>query len=227
MDRNDQQAIGNLFEKLANVERQTPPRDAEAERFINDQIARQPGAPYYMAQTIVVQEQALNAAQSRIEELEQQAQQSAGGGLLGGLFGGGARRSGSVPRVGRTAAAVPQEPLSGDDRQRAGGGFLVGAAQTAMGVAGGCFSATPSQACLAEAKRRQPSRRRHSQTKPLPTRQATPAPMAAATLAISNFDTNGKRGGRSDQEIGLRGQGTVTSPATRNVASGDDEPSCH
>lgn len=137
MDRNDQQAIGNLFEKLANVERQTPPRDAEAERFINDQIARQPGAPSYMAQTIVVQEQALNAAQSRIEELEQQAQQSAGGGLLGGLFGGGARRSGSVPRVGRTAAAVPQEPLSGNDRQRAGGGFLAGAAQTAMGVAGG------------------------------------------------------------------------------------------
>ncbi|WP_287139182.1 DUF2076 family protein [Mesorhizobium sp.] len=44
MDRNDQQAIGTLFEKLANVERQTPPRDAEAERFINDQIARQPGA---------------------------------------------------------------------------------------------------------------------------------------------------------------------------------------
>ncbi|TIT48066.1 MAG: DUF2076 domain-containing protein, partial [Mesorhizobium sp.] len=75
MDRNDQQAIGNLFEKLANVERQTPPRDAEAERLINDQIARQPAAPYYMAQTIVVQEQALNAAQSRIEELEQQAQQ--------------------------------------------------------------------------------------------------------------------------------------------------------
>ncbi|RWF08629.1 MAG: DUF2076 domain-containing protein [Mesorhizobium sp.] len=136
MDRNDQQAIGNLFEKLANVERQTPPRDAEAERFINDQIARQPGAPYYMAQTIVVQEQALNAAQSRIEELEQQAKQSAGGGLLGGLFGGG-RRSGSVPRVGRTAAAVPQEPLSGNDRQRGGGGFLAGAAQTAMGVAGG------------------------------------------------------------------------------------------
>ncbi|MET3580634.1 hypothetical protein ABID19_003673 [Mesorhizobium robiniae] len=136
MDRNDQQAIGNLFEKLANVERQTPPRDAEAERFINDQIARQPGAPYYMAQTIVVQEQALNAAQSRIEELEQQAQQSAGGGLLGGLFGGGgARRSGSVPRVGRTAAAPP--PFSGNDRQGAGGGFLAGAAQTAMGVAGG------------------------------------------------------------------------------------------
>ncbi|RWM95649.1 MAG: DUF2076 domain-containing protein, partial [Mesorhizobium sp.] len=119
MDRNDQQVIATLFEKLANVEQQTPPRDAEAERFINDQIARHPGAPYYMAQTIIVQEQALNAAQARIEELEQQAQ-SAGGGLLGGLFGGsGTRRSGSVPRVGRTAAAAPQEPLSGDDRRRA------------------------------------------------------------------------------------------------------------
>ncbi|WP_287173880.1 DUF2076 family protein [Mesorhizobium sp.] len=47
------------------------------------------------------------------------------------------RRSGSVPRVGRTAAAAPQEPLSGNDQQRAGGGFLAGAAQTAMGVAGG------------------------------------------------------------------------------------------
>ncbi|WP_287173828.1 DUF2076 family protein [Mesorhizobium sp.] len=56
MDRNDQQAIATLFEKLGNVERQTPPRDPEAERFINDQIARQPGAPYYMAQTIIVQE---------------------------------------------------------------------------------------------------------------------------------------------------------------------------
>jgi hypothetical protein len=135
MDRNDQQAIGNLFDKLANVERQAPPRDAEAERFISDQIAQQPGAPYYMAQTIVVQEQALNAAQSRIEELEeQQARQSTGGGLLSGLFGGSeARRSGSVPRVGRTAPAAPEEPF----QERAGGGFLAGAAQTAMGVAGG------------------------------------------------------------------------------------------
>jgi hypothetical protein len=139
MDRNDQQAIEHLFEKLANVERQAPPRDAEAERFIDDQIVRQPGAPYYMAQTIVVQEQALNAAQSRIEELEEQARQSAGGGLLSGFFGRSeARRSGSVPRIGRNALnAAPEEPFSHNHPQRAGSGFLAGAAQTAMGVAGG------------------------------------------------------------------------------------------
>lgn len=55
MDKNDRQAIENLFEKLATVERQSPQRDAELETFIRDKIARQPGAPYYMAQTIVVQ----------------------------------------------------------------------------------------------------------------------------------------------------------------------------
>ena len=89
MDRNDQRAIESLFEKLANVERQSPPRDAEAEAFIREQIARQPGATYYMAQTIVVQEQALNAAQARIEELEQQpgSRQSSGGSLLSGILG--------------------------------------------------------------------------------------------------------------------------------------------
>lgn len=130
MDRNDQQAIGQLFEKLASAERQAPPRDAEAERFIQDQITQQPGAPYYMAQTIVVQEQA------RIEELEEQARQPAGGGPLSGFFGrSGGRRSGSVPRVGRTASVATEGPQ--DTPQRAGGGFLAGAAQTAMGVAGG------------------------------------------------------------------------------------------
>ncbi|WP_028032052.1 DUF2076 domain-containing protein [Chelativorans sp. J32] len=138
MDRNDQQAIESLFEKLADVERQSPARDDEAEAFIREQIARQPGAPYYMAQTIVVQEQALNAAQARIEELERQAQsrQSAGG-LFSGIFGDSrrpSRPSGSVPRIGRPGAA-PQ-PFSAAP-QRAGGGFLAGAAQTAMGVAGG------------------------------------------------------------------------------------------
>ena len=44
MDQNDRHAIETLFGKLSQVERQAPPRDAEAERFIGDQIARQPGA---------------------------------------------------------------------------------------------------------------------------------------------------------------------------------------
>ena len=143
MDKNDQQAIGYLFEKLANVERQAPPRDTEAESFIRDQIGRQPGAPYYMAQTIVVQEQALEAAQARIEELEHSASRQPSGGLFGGLFGGGnpAPRAGSVPRIGRGTAAGAQQPFQQAQQQRGGGGFLAGAAQTAMGVAGGVLLA--------------------------------------------------------------------------------------
>lgn len=159
MDRNDRQAIENLFGKLASVERQGAPRDEEAEGFIQDMIARQPGAPYYMAQTIVVQEQTLEAAQRRIEELEAQAAGGAGrssGGLLDSFFGGGRQASrGSVPRVG-TGTAVPApsrpSPWGGSRTQDSGphggmpprggygmggGGFLAGAAQTAVGVAGG------------------------------------------------------------------------------------------
>jgi uncharacterized protein len=68
MDRNDRQAIEALFDKLATVERQSLPRDGQSETLIRDKIARQPGAPYYMAQTIVVQEQALAAAEARLAE---------------------------------------------------------------------------------------------------------------------------------------------------------------
>lgn len=140
MDRNDQQAIESLFGKLADVERQSAPRDPQSEDFIRGQIAQQPGAPYYMAQTIVVQEQALEATQARIEELEArlaQAQQPSGG-LFGGLFGDSRRtlRAGSVPRVGGAGAAMAHQQGAAMQPQR-GGGFLAGAAQTAMGVAGG------------------------------------------------------------------------------------------
>jgi len=128
MDTNDRKAIAGLFDKLSQVERQMPDRDPEAERFIGDAIARQPGAPYYMAQTVVVQEHALNAAQTRIEQLEAELTDARnanqGGGFLSGLFGGG-----SAPRR--------PDPTLRPMPQGAPGGFLAGAAQTAMGVAGG------------------------------------------------------------------------------------------
>lgn len=142
MDRNDQQAIEGLFDRLAEVERQAPPRDIEAEKYIHDQLARQPGAPYYLAQTIVVQEQALNAAQARIAELEQDvASRRTPGGLFSGIFGENRpsrRPTGSMPGVSRPQAHGGSLPFGqGQPPQRAGGGFLAGAAQTAMGVAGG------------------------------------------------------------------------------------------
>lgn len=139
MDQRDRAAIEDLFRKIATVEQQTGPRDREAETFIRAQIAARPAAPYLMAQTIIVQEQALYAAQQRIEELEAEAAGASGGGLLGGLFGAGrpARQERPDYRADRGRAA--SGPWSGSPgmMRAGGGGFLAGAAQTAMGVAGG------------------------------------------------------------------------------------------
>ena len=87
-----------------------------------------PAAPYYMAQAILVQEQALPAAsQQRIEELEPPVtERPAGGGLLGSLFGAGPqrhRRRGR-PRAFRPSAgpAMGRGPWGGGG----GGGFMAG-----------------------------------------------------------------------------------------------------
>ncbi|MAM74177.1 DUF2076 domain-containing protein [uncultured Tistrella sp.] len=150
MDAQDRKAIDDLFAKLGQVERSAGARDAEAEQFIRQRVDAQPGSPYYMAQTIVIQEHALNAAQARIQELEQQlaSRPASGGGFLSGLFGGGSRQAPQPqPRqayaqqgYGQQQPGYGQQPGGapwGAQPQRSGGGFLAGAAQTAMGVAGG------------------------------------------------------------------------------------------
>jgi uncharacterized protein len=134
MENQDRQIIQSLFTRLSEVEKQAPPRDADAEALIKERVGQQPAAPYLMAQTIVVQEYALERAQQRIETLERQAQERAsGGGLFGSLFGGGQSASRAQPAtpISGPAGAV----LSG--QQNRGGGFMAGAAQTAIGVAGG------------------------------------------------------------------------------------------
>ena len=134
MDRNDREAIEALFDRLSTVERQSIPRDGESEAFIRDKIAGQPGAPYYMAQTIVVQEQALAAAEARLAELEAQVAQTSrpNGGFFDSL-------SGDRRQPTRSTGSVPEVPNSDlrQGRQPGGAGFLAGAAQTALGVTGG------------------------------------------------------------------------------------------
>ncbi|QRM33714.1 DUF2076 family protein [Microvirga sp. VF16] len=145
MDHQDRQAIEQLFGKIAQVEGQAGAPDTQAAEFIRSQIARQPNAPYYMAQTIVVQEQALNAAQGRIQQLEQElaSRPAGGGGFLSGLFGGGQSRPQPQPAYQphqpyqQPMHGMPPHMTHGGMAPRGGGGFLAGAAQTAMGVAGG------------------------------------------------------------------------------------------
>jgi hypothetical protein len=124
MDRNDRQAIVSLFERLAEAERQSPQRDPEAEAFIRQVIAAHPAAAYYLAQTVVAQQQALAAAEQRLAELESRAG-SAG-------FADRGRRSPFDRGPAASERAQPAQPWGSP-----ASGFLAGAAQTAMGVAGG------------------------------------------------------------------------------------------
>lgn len=145
MDHNDRQAIEGLFGKLGHAAQSQLQRDPEAEALIADLIARNPGAAYYLAQTVIVQEHALNSAQQQIQHLEQvQSQPQQGGGMFGRLFGGGQPQP-QRPMAPRALQGYEQQtqpgqgagPWSGGRPAGGGGGFMAGAAQTAMGVAGG------------------------------------------------------------------------------------------
>lgn len=135
MDHNDKAAIDGLFDRLRQAEAATGPRDGEPEAHIRTMVARQPAAPYYLAQAVLVQEQALNALNARVEELERElANRSAGGGgFLGGLFG--------VPKpADQTPMYRRPDPMAANlnqFQQAPRGSFLAGALQTAAGVAGG------------------------------------------------------------------------------------------
>jgi hypothetical protein len=136
MDQNDRRAIDDLFAKVQEAERQSPPRDAQAEAHIVDLLRRQPAAPYYLAQAVIVQEHALTALDQRVQELEAElarrpaavaaAPAAQGGGFLGGLFGAQPRpaeapmpqpqpRTGSVPAGGGlwNRSATPAAPTYG------------------------------------------------------------------------------------------------------------------
>ena len=124
MSPEERQLLAGLFDRTRNASGQT--RDREAEAFIADAVKAQPYAPYLLAQTVIVQEQALRAANDRLTELENQVRQleearaqggggflGGQGGFLGGLFGGsgGAARSmilSSSPRSSHTPRHLGQ-----------------------------------------------------------------------------------------------------------------------
>lgn len=143
MDQNDRHAIEGLFGKLSQAAQAQPQRDPEAEALIADLMARNPGAAYYLAQTVIMQEQALNAAEAQMQQAQRQPEPQ--GGLFGRLFGG-AQPQQSRPMAqrapqgyGQTSQAPGHAQGSGpwNSGRPSGGGFMAGAAQTAMGVAGG------------------------------------------------------------------------------------------
>jgi uncharacterized protein len=96
MTPEERQMLGGLFQRVNSAA--ATQRDPEAESFISDAVRAAPHAPYVLAQTVLVQQQALEAAANRISQLEAVAQQGAEqsqehGSFLGNLgksiFGGG------------------------------------------------------------------------------------------------------------------------------------------
>ena len=159
MNPQEKELLTTLLDRVKNAPRQD--KDPEADALIRQAMAAQPDLPYYLTQTVLIQDLSLHQAQQRIADLEKQladAQQAAKptvGSFLGGLFGSRppAQASGpaqtSAPQAGpwtrspQVAAAPPAQPYGqpgyapqpGYGHSPMGGGFMGGG----MGGAGGGF----------------------------------------------------------------------------------------
>jgi hypothetical protein len=102
MTPQERQLVDELFDRLAKLE--NAPRDPDAVAAMSDGLRKAPGAVYALVQTVLLQDEALRRANTRIQELEaaHAPAQSQSGGFLDSmrdtLFGGGQSR-GSVPNV--------------------------------------------------------------------------------------------------------------------------------
>lgn len=149
MQPEEKNLIDGLFQRLETAEHSGSPRDEQAMQLIQQHLTKHPEAPYYMAQTLLIQDAAIRKLHSQIQQLQDQvsqlqtaASQPKSGGFLSGLFGGGHTAT-PQPQAGYSAAQPPvgyppQQPTYAPAYNgRSGGGFLSGALQTAAGVAGG------------------------------------------------------------------------------------------
>lgn len=149
MSPDERQLLDDLFDRVQGAA--ATHRDPDAEELIAQRLREQPYATYYLAQAVIIQDQALKATTDRIQQLEAQIrdledqnrripeQQNAG--FLGGLtslFGGGQQQR-----------AEPMQSREGTlyrDHQRATAsqpGFG-GATQSAGTTAFGSESAAPA-----------------------------------------------------------------------------------
>ena len=163
MTPQERQLVDDLFDRLSKVE--SAPRDPDATAAIAQGLRKAPNALYALVQTVLLQDEALKRAHSRIQELEGEGEAHQSGGFLDSMretiFGPTPPR-GSVPNVrppelpGRptwnsgqvmqpaqnpgqyTQAAYGQLPYGAPQAPMGGGGSFLGtAAAAAAGVVGG------------------------------------------------------------------------------------------
>src|SRR5690349_8261205 len=123
MTPQERDLLTTLLDRLKTTAVQGQPKDPDADRLIRQATAEQPDMPYYLVQTVLIQDLSLHQAQNRIADLEKQladAQQAAKptvGSFLGGLFGSRPPApASSTPPAGpwtrspQVAAAPPTQP---------------------------------------------------------------------------------------------------------------------
>ncbi|MDP2295893.1 MAG: DUF2076 domain-containing protein [Pseudolabrys sp.] len=163
MTPQERQLVDDLFDRLSKVE--SAPRDPDAAASIAQGLRKAPNALYALVQTVLVQDEALKRAHSRIQELEGEGEQQQPGGFLDSMretIFGQAPARGSVPNVrppelpgrarwnsgqvmqqaqgpGQYGQAPDNQPYGAQQAPMGGGGgsFLGTAAAAAAGVVGG------------------------------------------------------------------------------------------
>ena len=178
MTPQEKDLLTTLLTRLKNTPSQ--PKDPEADALIRQALAEQPDMPYYLTQTVLIQDLSLHQAQQRITELErqltdaqQQAAQPAHTSFLGSLFGSRQQQpsapppsSGSVPAAGpwarapQVAAAPPAQPYGQPYAQQPGygpqGGMVPRAAMVPRVAALWAVLAVLAAGFCARRPRRQP-----------------------------------------------------------------------
>src|SRR5580704_2120128 len=108
MTPEERQMLASLFERVGSTA--STPRDPQAEAFIAEAVRTAPFAPYVLAQTVLVQQQALENASRRLAELEAKAAPQEETSFLGSigksLFGGG--QSAPAPRANYDSSPPPR-----------------------------------------------------------------------------------------------------------------------
>lgn len=149
MTPQEQQMLQDLIQRVNQTQLQE--KDYDAEEMLQQTLGRNPDALYILAQTVLVQQYALDQAQKQLEQLRQQqtAQPQRSTSFLGSLLGRSDESTRPAPPPPPPHyTQVPQyAPAPGYTSGYApgygapqSGGFLRGAMQTAAGVAAGALA---------------------------------------------------------------------------------------
>jgi hypothetical protein len=142
MTQQEQQMLQSLIQRVNQTQLQE--KDFDAEEMLQQMLGRNPDALYILAQTVLVQQYALDQAQKQLDQLRQQQteQPQHSSSFLGSLLGRDdtSRATPPPPPPYPTTQYAPTPGYVPAYAAPQSGGFLRSAMQTAAGVAAGALA---------------------------------------------------------------------------------------